>query len=224
MAEERFLGGTCVNVGCIPKKLFSYGAHFAEDFHDAAAYGWTVPKPSLRWKTLIDNKNKEIERLNGIYRNLLKGAGCTLYEARATIRDAHTLDVGGKTVTWPALHALLRRAADSKREEPPVSPAAVSIVLRLDRTTPWGIAQVIMMACAQPEVRAYKIHFAVLPETGDEEGSLAAHLPFDKGLPPDRDESLKESVYLPVVGRIDLGGHLADLPEGPGIALLDAGT
>ncbi len=99
VAEERFLGGTCVNVGCIPKKLFSYGAHYAEDFHDAAAYGWTVPQPSLSWKTLIDNKNREIERLNGIYRNLLKSAGVTLYEARATIKDAHTLDVGGKTVT-----------------------------------------------------------------------------------------------------------------------------
>ena len=99
VAEERFLGGTCVNVGCIPKKLFSYGAHYAEDFHDAAAYGWTVPGPSLRWKTLIENKNREIERLNGIYRNLLSGAGVTLYEARATITDAHTLDVGGETVT-----------------------------------------------------------------------------------------------------------------------------
>jgi len=99
VAEERFLGGTCVNVGCIPKKLFSYGAHYAEDFEDAAAYGWTVPAPALRWKTLIDNKNKEIERLNGIYRNLLEGAGVRLYEARATIRDAHTLDVGGETVT-----------------------------------------------------------------------------------------------------------------------------
>ena len=99
VAEERFLGGTCVNVGCIPQKLFSYGAHYAEDFEDAAAYGWTVPEPALRWKTLIDNKNKEIERLNGIYRNLLEGANVRLYEARATIRDAHTLDVGGETVT-----------------------------------------------------------------------------------------------------------------------------
>ena len=99
VAEERFLGGTCVNVGCIPKKLFSYGAHYAEDFEDATAYGWTVPEPALRWKTLIDNKNKEIERLNGIYRNLLEGANVRLYEARATIRDAHTLDVGGETVT-----------------------------------------------------------------------------------------------------------------------------
>jgi glutathione reductase (NADPH) len=99
VAEERFLGGTCVNVGCIPKKLFSYGSHYSEEFEDAAAYGWTVGEPSLRWKTLIDNKNKEIERLNGIYRTILENNNVRLYEARATITDAHTLDVGGETVT-----------------------------------------------------------------------------------------------------------------------------
>jgi len=99
VAEERFLGGTCVNVGCIPKKLFSYGAHYSEEFEDAAAYGWTVGEPTLRWKTLIDNKNKEIERLNGIYRKILENNNVRLYEARATITDVHTLDVGGETVT-----------------------------------------------------------------------------------------------------------------------------
>jgi glutathione reductase (NADPH) len=99
VAEERFLGGTCVNVGCIPKKLFSYGSHFAEDFEDAEAYGWNVGERTVEWKRLIDNKNREIERLNGIYRNILQSNGVTLYEARATIKDAHTLDVGGETVT-----------------------------------------------------------------------------------------------------------------------------
>src|SRR6185503_17759138 len=65
--EERYLGGTCVNVGCIPKKLLVYGAHFSEDFVDAKNYGWTVPEPSFDWRTLIANKDKEITRLNGIY-------------------------------------------------------------------------------------------------------------------------------------------------------------
>jgi glutathione reductase (NADPH) len=99
VAEERFLGGTCVNVGCIPKKLFAYAAHFSEDFHDAAGFGWTAKSTEFDWPTLVANKNREIERLNGIYRNLLEGAGCTLFEARATIRDAHTVEVGGETVT-----------------------------------------------------------------------------------------------------------------------------
>jgi len=99
IAEERFLGGTCVNVGCIPKKLFSYGSHYTEDFQDAAAYGWTVPQPTLDWRVLIENKNREIERLNGIYRTILKNNNVTLFEARATLIDAHTLDVGGERVT-----------------------------------------------------------------------------------------------------------------------------
>ena len=99
VAESMFLGGTCVNVGCVPKKLFVYGSHFAEEFEDAAAYGWRMHPESFDWSTLRDNKTKEIERLNGIYRNLLEGAGVTLYEAHASLLDAHTIQVGEQTVT-----------------------------------------------------------------------------------------------------------------------------
>ena len=93
------MGGTCVNVGCIPKKLFAYGAHYQEDAEDAAAYGWTFGEPELDWSTLIRNKNTEINRLNGIYRNILVSNGVELHEARATLVDANTLDVGGEKVT-----------------------------------------------------------------------------------------------------------------------------
>ncbi len=99
IAEERFLGGTCVNVGCIPKKLFAYGAHFPEDAGDAAAYGWSFGAPKLHWPTLIANKNKEIERLNGVYRRILESNRVRIIEARATLRDAHTIETGGETVT-----------------------------------------------------------------------------------------------------------------------------
>ena len=99
VAEERFLGGTCVNVGCIPKKLFSYGSHYLHYGHEAAAYGWDFSQPVLDWARLIENKNIEIKRLNDIYRNLLNTAGVTLYEARAKLIDAHTLNVGGKNIT-----------------------------------------------------------------------------------------------------------------------------
>ncbi len=99
VAEERFLGGTCVNVGCIPKKLFSYGSHYLHYGHEAAAYGWDYSQPVLDWARLIKNKNIEIKRLNNIYRNLLNTAGVTLYEARATLIDAHTLNVGGKNIS-----------------------------------------------------------------------------------------------------------------------------
>jgi glutathione reductase (NADPH) len=99
VAEERFLGGTCVNVGCIPKKLFAYGAHYGEDFEDAAAFGWNVGARAVQWPRLVENKDKEIARLNGIYRTILENNNVTLYEARATRADAHTIEVGGETVT-----------------------------------------------------------------------------------------------------------------------------
>ena len=94
IAEERYWGGTCVNVGCIPKKLFVYASHFAEDFHDAKGFGWDVGTPTFDWAPLRDNKTREIERLNGIYDHMLKNAGCDLHWGRATVVDAHTVAVG----------------------------------------------------------------------------------------------------------------------------------
>lgn len=99
VAESMFLGGTCVNVGCVPKKLFVYGSHFHEEFQDAQNYGWDVPDSAFHWPTLRDNKTKEISRLNGIYSNLLNNAGVTLYDAHARLLDAHTVQVGEETVT-----------------------------------------------------------------------------------------------------------------------------
>ena len=99
VAEERRLGGTCVNVGCIPKKLFAYGAQYAEDFADAAAFGWSVGERRADWATLIANKDREIARLNDVYRGLLEAAGVAVFEARARLIDAHTVDAGGERVT-----------------------------------------------------------------------------------------------------------------------------
>lgn len=99
VAESMFLGGTCVNVGCVPKKLFVYGSHFHEEFQDAKNYGWDVPPSRFDWPTLRDNKTNEINRLNGIYQNLLDNAGVTLYDAHARLLDAHTVQVGEQTVT-----------------------------------------------------------------------------------------------------------------------------
>ena len=99
VAEESRLGGTCVIRGCVPKKLLSYAAQFHEDFEDARAYGWSSGEAAFDWPTLIANKDKEIDRLNGIYRKLLTGSNVAVLDARAILRDAHTLDVGGKKVT-----------------------------------------------------------------------------------------------------------------------------
>jgi glutathione reductase (NADPH) len=80
LIEREFLGGTCVNVGCVPKKLFVYASHFAEEFEQAAGFGWQQEKPAkFDWQSLIENKNKEIERLNGIYGSMLKSAGVNLF-------------------------------------------------------------------------------------------------------------------------------------------------
>lgn len=99
VAESTYLGGTCVNVGCVPKKLFVYGSHFHEDFEDARAYGWDVTAGAFDWSRLRDNKTAEIERLNGIYRTMLDGAGVALHEGRATLLDAHTVQVNDRQYT-----------------------------------------------------------------------------------------------------------------------------
>jgi glutathione reductase (NADPH) len=99
VAEELYLGGTCVNVGCIPKKLLVYASHYADDFADAENYGWTAREPRLDWARLIANKNKEIARLNGVYRKLLGDAGVEIVDGHAEVLDPHTVALDGKKIT-----------------------------------------------------------------------------------------------------------------------------
>jgi len=99
ICEHSRVGGTCVIRGCVPKKLLSYAAHFAEDFEDAAGYGWTVPTPSFDWGKLIEAKDREIDRLNGVYLQLLEESGVRLYEARAGFIDEHRVKLGDQVVS-----------------------------------------------------------------------------------------------------------------------------
>lgn len=100
IAEDRYLGGTCVNVGCVPKKLYSYAAHFHDAFEDSAGFGWVLSEtPRFDWATLRDNKIEEIKRLNGIYSRLLEGAGVRLINGRAKVLDAHRVEVAGETIS-----------------------------------------------------------------------------------------------------------------------------
>ena len=97
VAEERYLGGTCVNVGCVPKKLFVYASQFPELFHASKGFGWMLPQePTLDWATLRDNKTAEIDRLNGIYNSLIVNSGAELFDGRATIAGPHLVSVNGK--------------------------------------------------------------------------------------------------------------------------------
>lgn len=101
IVESRYLGGSCVNVGCVPKKLFVYASQAGEAIEDGRGYGWIIPRDQIQfdWQTLLANKNSEIERLNGIYEKLLRNAGVDIIEGTGQIQDGHTVLVGDLEVT-----------------------------------------------------------------------------------------------------------------------------
>jgi len=105
IAESHLFGGTCVNVGCIPKKLFSYAAHWREEFEVAQAYGWSSSEPRFEWPTLLANKDKEIARLNAVYERALTAVGVEIIRGRATVIDRHTVEINGRRHT--AKHILI---------------------------------------------------------------------------------------------------------------------
>ena len=105
VAEERYLGGTCVNVGCVPKKLLVIASQFKEQFEDAAGFGWDVGERAINWPLLIAEKDREIARLNGIYARMLDNAGVERIRGHARLLDAHTVEIGARTVT--AEHILI---------------------------------------------------------------------------------------------------------------------
>jgi glutathione reductase (NADPH) len=99
IAEEHRVGGTCVIRGCVPKKLFVYASHFAEEFEDAAGFGWEVGQSSFEWSNLVANKDTEIDRLNKIYMRNLKASGVEILNGRAVFKDAHTVLLDGREIT-----------------------------------------------------------------------------------------------------------------------------
>jgi len=94
ICEEYRYGGTCVIRGCVPKKMMVYAAHYHEDFVDSASYGWNTKVEGFDWKKLIQNKDTEIDRLNGIYENLLRNSGVEILYGTASLIDAHTVKLG----------------------------------------------------------------------------------------------------------------------------------
>jgi glutathione reductase (NADPH) len=101
ICEEYLVGGTCVVRGCIPKKLFVYASHFSEEFENAGGFGWTVPKSEFSWPDLVRAKDKEINRLTGVYTVNLERSGAEIIKSRGELRDAHTIELInlGRTVT-----------------------------------------------------------------------------------------------------------------------------
>jgi glutathione reductase (NADPH) len=100
IAEQDRFGGTCVIRGCVPKKLLVYASRFSDEFEDAAGYGWTVGEPVFDWANLIANKDREIARLEGVYKSLLAASGVAVFPTRAVLADAHTISLAdGRSVT-----------------------------------------------------------------------------------------------------------------------------
>ncbi|MBC3917623.1 glutathione-disulfide reductase [Undibacterium sp. CY18W] len=124
LAEAGPLGGTCVNVGCIPKKLMSYAAHYHADFEEAAGFGWSLTGQRFDWPTLIANKDKEIARLNGIYSQLLTNAKVHIIAGHAQILDAHTVVVNGQS--YRAHHILIATGGHPVRPELPGSELGIT--------------------------------------------------------------------------------------------------
>ncbi|GHD61638.1 glutathione-disulfide reductase [Thalassobaculum fulvum] len=135
VVEELRVGGTCVLRGCVPKKLLVYGSHLRHEIEDMAGYGWSVEGVSHDWGAMIAAKEKELDRLHGIYMNLLKGAGNTVLDGRGVVVDPHTVAVDGKRYTaeriliatggWPTLpdvpgieHAITSNEALDLTERP----------------------------------------------------------------------------------------------------------
>jgi len=124
LAEVAAMGGTCVNLGCIPKKLYSYAAHFSESFKESHGFGWVGEAPVLDWDTLKSNRAREISRLNGIYGQLLKSAGVQVVSGWATLVDAHTVEVAGQRHS--AKHILIATGGKPSIPEFPGSEHVVS--------------------------------------------------------------------------------------------------
>jgi glutathione reductase (NADPH) len=123
IAEESRVGGTCVIRGCVPKKLLVYAAQVREEIEDAAGFGWRVPPASFDWATLIANKDREIDRLNGIYCSLLAKSGVELIEARAVVVDPHAVEVAGRRISA----ATILVAVGAWPEVPPIPGAELGI-------------------------------------------------------------------------------------------------
>ncbi|WP_421863461.1 glutathione-disulfide reductase [Motiliproteus sp.] len=116
VAEDRYMGGTCVNVGCVPKKLYVYASQYAEHFEESAGFGWNAEVQGFDWGRLRDNKKAEISRLNGIYNNLLDNSGAEVINGRATVVGPQQVEVNGKTYSaerilvatggWPSVPSI----------------------------------------------------------------------------------------------------------------------
>ena len=124
IAEKSALGGTCVNVGCVPKKLFTYASDYGPALKDMKAYGWTHENAAFNWSKLIENKNAEILKLNGIYENLLSNANVDVFRGHAKFIDSNTIDIDGEKIQ--ADNILIATGGTPKRPDFPGAEYAIT--------------------------------------------------------------------------------------------------
>ncbi len=132
VCEVRRVGGTCVLRGCVPKKLLVYGSHVADEIEDARGFGWTIGEAKLDWARLVEAKNRELDRLNGIYVRMLRDAGVRLLEGFARLVDPHTVEVNGERFT--ARHILVATGSRPVRPDIPGAELGISSDEALDLT------------------------------------------------------------------------------------------
>ena len=124
IAESSRFGGTCVNVGCIPKKLFSYAAHVRDELKEAADFGWNIAEPSFDWRRLVANKDREIDRLNGVYERILVNAEVSIFRGKALVRGKNEIEINGNTIT--AKHILVATGSWPQKPELPGAELAIT--------------------------------------------------------------------------------------------------
>jgi glutathione reductase (NADPH) len=132
ICDDGPLGGTCVNVGCIPKKLMVFGAHFAEEQREAAAYGWQVTPATHDFARLMANKDREIARLNGVYQRLLEARGVRIVQGRGRLVAGDTVEVRAADATSTAFHARNILCAVGGRPLRPDFPGAEHVLVSDD--------------------------------------------------------------------------------------------
>ena len=180
--ESSRVGGTCVMRGCVPKKLLVIGAHFADAFEDARGFGWSLEGARHDWPAMIAAKNKELNRLEGAYRNLLKNAGNELIEGRGNLADAHTVAIGGKRITgqkiliatggWPSVPEI------PGREHLFTSNEALDLMHRPARIVIWGGGYIAVEFAGIFRALGSEVHLVVRADAvlRGFDGDVRAHL------------------------------------------------
>ena len=219
IAEYQALGGTCVNVGCVPKKLFVYASEYGHSFDQAKGFGWDIKGQNFNWETLLENKNREIERLNAIYQNLLEDSGALIIKGVASITGENSVVINNKTYTAKKVVMAAGTLATTRivlqtlkfTNSVPLysSPSAAFLLwlprfLGLKRQSGFGLGQLSYALNIDDSITAFGSTFAT---TGIPLSEFARYVPFRR---PYSIELLRTLLSSCVAGNLFLPGNLTN--------------